>query len=464
MSKNLIKQLKEGKYLKGSIWEFDWYLDLFFVEVMAYGDNPIKLGYKQAIVGDEFLQPSNHDQVVNRFSDFFNNSKEVKKLIEKQKKILTEADELIQQFEKGGHYNLDQYQKVQKNLSLLMASVSIGFDPAISKEVNRICQSENVDTSQLVGYVVSQASKTKLTESNRRLIKLHKNGPTSFKKANFVFEKLPKRLQDKITSHAKTFGWINTGEKGSRTWKEKDFLLQLSELVKKDQKISIHSFLDRISPNNRKLLKQMIQINLNDNQAADKQIRLDYLFQNVLKEALADKYDPKITDNLNFDEILGIIDKPNKIEKFKKRRSSLHRAAWPEGGKAQFHYFKNKKEFDKILKLIKDKEQKDEIIKGMVACQGLAKGKVRIVRSKKDLNDFQPGEILVATQTQPQYVVAMMKAAAIVTDQGGITSHAAIVSREYGVPCVVGTGTATKLLKDGDYVLVDAESGKIVKL
>ena len=74
------------------------------------------------------------------------------------------------------------------------------------------------------------------------------------------------------------------------------------------------------------------------------------------------------------------------------------------------------------------------------------------------------GDVLVSVATTPSIVTAMKKAAAIVTDQGGLTCHAAIVSRELGVPCVVGTKIATASLKDGDLVEVDAMKGIVRKL
>ena len=74
------------------------------------------------------------------------------------------------------------------------------------------------------------------------------------------------------------------------------------------------------------------------------------------------------------------------------------------------------------------------------------------------------GDILVSIASDPDIVPAMKKAAAIVTEQGGVTSHAAIVSRELGIPCVIGTKIATKVLKDGDIVEVDATKGTVRKL
>lgn len=81
-----------------------------------------------------------------------------------------------------------------------------------------------------------------------------------------------------------------------------------------------------------------------------------------------------------------------------------------------------------------------------------------------DLGKVKAGDIIVAVTIHPDYVPAMQKAAAIITDEGGITSHAAIVARELGLPCIVGTKSATKSLKDGDMVEIDATAGLVRKL
>jgi len=101
------------------------------------------------------------------------------------------------------------------------------------------------------------------------------------------------------------------------------------------------------------------------------------------------------------------------------------------------------------------------LLKGLGASIGLASGPVRIIRSPKD--DFEEGAVLVAELTNPSFVPLMKKAKAIVTDTGGMTSHAAIVSRELGIPCVVGTGQATAVLKDGQMVTVDGAKGVVYK-
>lgn len=101
---------------------------------------------------------------------------------------------------------------------------------------------------------------------------------------------------------------------------------------------------------------------------------------------------------------------------------------------------------------------------GNVAYPGYAKGKVRIVKTDKDNANFIRGEILVSIITTPNLTPSMEKAAAIITDEGGITCHAAIFAREMKKPCIIGTKVATKVFKDGDLVEVDAERGIVRKV
>jgi len=114
-----------------------------------------------------------------------------------------------------------------------------------------------------------------------------------------------------------------------------------------------------------------------------------------------------------------------------------------------------------IKKNVETKKTAPAEIKGIIASKGLGQGKVKIVFGIKDLSKVKRGDVMVAITTHPDFVPAMHRAIAIITDEGGLTSHAAIVSREMGVPCIVGTKVATKILKDGDIVKVDANSGVI---
>lgn len=124
----------------------------------------------------------------------------------------------------------------------------------------------------------------------------------------------------------------------------------------------------------------------------------------------------------------------------------------------------------------KNKEKKSEeetvmttdhnvLVKGLPASPGMAAGKCHVITDPKDIDTFKEGEVLVTTMTSPDWVPAMKKAVAIVTDAGGMTCHASIVSRELGIPCVVGTKSrsveATGVLKTGQDITIDARNGII---
>lgn len=112
--------------------------------------------------------------------------------------------------------------------------------------------------------------------------------------------------------------------------------------------------------------------------------------------------------------------------------------------------------------LISDfKKHASSEIKGRIAFKGIVRGPVKIVTHPNDVGKVKNGDILVAQMTLPSFISAMQKAVAFVTDEGSITCHAAIISREMKKPCIIGTKNATKILKDGDMVEVDADNGTV---
>lgn len=116
-------------------------------------------------------------------------------------------------------------------------------------------------------------------------------------------------------------------------------------------------------------------------------------------------------------------------------------------------------------RMFKDKQEDNIIdIRGLTASVGIAKGPVCIIKSAEQINKVKTGDVLVAVMTRPDYIAGMKKAAAIVTNEGGITCHAAIVSRELGIPCIIGTKIATQVFKDGDMVEVNANHGVVKKI
>lgn len=101
------------------------------------------------------------------------------------------------------------------------------------------------------------------------------------------------------------------------------------------------------------------------------------------------------------------------------------------------------------------------ILKGVGASPGIGTGRVKILKSFQEISKIGQGDVLVAKMTSPDFVPAMKKASAILTDQGGLTSHAAIVSRELGIPCVVGSKNATQVLQEGSLISINGSTGEV---
>lgn len=153
--------------------------------------------------------------------------------------------------------------------------------------------------------------------------------------------------------------------------------------------------------------------------------------------------------------------KPEEINKRAVNKDIIHKRM------KEFAVFEGDILIDEEFRMIKDKFERPivkDIVKGTPAYRGVVKGIVKIIRNRDDIGKLNKGDILVADITTPDYMIAIKKAAAIVTNIGGISSHSAIVAREFKIPCIVNTGEATMVFKDGDLVEVDADKGIVRKL
>jgi phosphoenolpyruvate synthase/pyruvate phosphate dikinase len=149
---------------------------------------------------------------------------------------------------------------------------------------------------------------------------------------------------------------------------------------------------------------------------------------------------------------------PQRAKELAFRRSGVLCIAVPD----EF-LFLTGKEYEAAMKtLTKEHTHEGDELRGMAASLGTVRGRVRVCTTLESLNEIEEGDILVASMTRPEYLPAMKKAAAFVTDEGGITCHAAIVAREMGKPCIIGTKVATKVLKNGDLVEVKGNHGVVL--
>lgn len=150
---------------------------------------------------------------------------------------------------------------------------------------------------------------------------------------------------------------------------------------------------------------------------------------------------------------------------FKERREGC--ITWVSSNKEIIVSGKEFKILEKFYQSMKDKEVEGQTpltFRGNTANKGKVTGDVCICKSVKDLSKVREGDIIVASMTRPEFMIALKKAKGIITDEGGLTCHASIVSRELDIPCIIGTKVATKVLKDGDLVELNANHGVVTIL
>ncbi len=280
--------------------------------------------------------------------------------------------------------------------------------------------------------------------------------------------------------HVKKYFWLNYGYEGP-VWTDGDFFKRAGEILR-DKKSVAEQYCEHV--NYYRVLKKEIiklekQLNLSTREKGVGAVartfmalkayrteirhRFNYLSDKIFKE-LAQRFSLPL---LEFhyalcEEILRILSGKRVNHKTIVARARLMLHVTANGRDRMVAPDKIEPFLEKFL--MREKIKFDGVLRGQAAYLGKARGAVRIIAGVSDMPKMSQGDILVSTATNPDILPAMKKAAAFVTDTGGITCHAAIVARELKVPCVIGTKIATRVLKDGDIVEVDAEKGEVRKI
>ena len=188
----------------------------------------------------------------------------------------------------------------------------------------------------------------------------------------------------------------------------------------------------------------------------------------IIKGSSGEKEEIKLTEEksnsqtLKENEIKKLSEIALNLEKHYKKSQNIEFAI--EGKEIYIVQTRATTTINKRINISKVKELKGEVIlTGLAASPGISFGKTKIVRSSRDLEKINQGDVLIMKMTNPEIIVAMQKASAIITDEGGITSHVAIVSREMGIPSVVGTREATIKIKENEIITVNGFTGKVYK-
>jgi len=284
---------------------------------------------------------------------------------------------------------------------------------------------------------------------------------------------LKKADENKIKAHTKKFSWIffdYTGpelgfdyfkkriaeleKEGKDKLKERLNFLESREHIKNQQDTLINQL--NLSKEDIIKIKALQDIVFIRDKRKEILTKAHYDIEKLLdKVAEIRKIDKEILRWLYTEELVSLAE--NKQVDIKKAEERFRFSAIvSENGKTK-EYFGD--EAEKYFNSIEEKISSTNIIKGICACMGNAKGIAKIIKKIEDGCKLNKGDILVTPMTTVDFTPIMEKASAIVTDDGGITCHAAIISREMNIPCVIGTRIATEVLNDGDYIEVNADKG-----
>jgi len=279
-----------------------------------------------------------------------------------------------------------------------------------------------------------------------------------------------------IKKHARKYFWIKNSYAGTEIADEDFFAdrkrelplnlkAKLREKKKETKKRKAEIIKKHRLPSNVIKISEGIVNGIEWQDARKKDVFVYLHYKDLLIEEVARRLSLSKDDLLNFRtaEILQMLKGENFKKEIKDRRKGF---AIICDTQLQALNFSTAVKYRQIYTEEKIKNRVSKIT-GIIASKGsgFARGKVRIIFNPKRVSRFEKGDILVAPMTSPEYIFVIKKSAAVITDEGGLTSHAAIISRELGLPCLVGTKIATKVLKDGDLVEVDANKGavKIIK-
>ena len=352
------------------------------------------------------------------------------------------------------------------------------FEDTIEKKLLEYIKADNPDFRRFVLIFTDPKEMTEVSEERWKLTQIARD----FLKDNEDFDNLSDSAKQKINEHLDKFAYINRGLATSKPYIFQDIIDRLKEM--KNQIADGKKIDDLIYDASEKKVAD-------DYKWAHDKIKPKKDFQHIIDQAKLHSYVRNRRVEAFFNADYGASFMYAEIA----RRCNFNvdwimEVSVPEmfgalkGEKLPDDNEMNRR-FENYAMLVRDAEtslitdpieikkmEQDysvdvtstEEIHGKIACLGgIIRGKAKVCLDKSEIGKVERGDILIAQFTTPDFVPAMEKAVAVVADQGGLSSHAAIVSRELGVPCVIATMNGTRIIHDGDLLEVDAQKG-IVKI
>jgi phosphohistidine swiveling domain-containing protein len=427
-----------------------------------------------------------HIDVINNTKNLmikeFKEGKYTKEFFEKLDDVYSVPLEEIKEFCKKDILNnkelVDIFDKISKCMfethkPMLLALKAQYLKEFFEQELRKVL-SEEEKIAEFTSLLLTPTKPTFVQEEQEKLLEVLNLFENSTKEEFFG----RKDIKEKLSNLAKECGWFHM-EYMWNPWNEEDYKEYLWSLIQENS--SIRSPKQRIEE-----IKAKQEEFFKTHQNSDTLEELTFVLQefsmilDVSKAVLIEgsyisrPLFTKIAEKLGLTwqellyltlpEIKELLEKNEPADKNLIEERKKNRAVLLKDGKISIY------QGEEAAKLGKELIQEEEIenikeFKGIVGYQGKVKGKVTVIHSINDKNKFTKGDILVTHDGTAELTLFLKQAGAIVTDQGGMICHAAILARELKTPCIVGTNIATKVLRDGDLVEIDADNGvaKIIK-
>lgn len=352
-------------------------------------------------------------------------------------------------------------------------SIDIYYEGKIEEYLLSYIKADHPEFRKFVLIFTDPKEMTEVAEERWKLMLIAKK----FKKNKEDLDSLSKSADSDLNNHLDEFAYINRGLATSKPYTRQDIIDRIKESWHSEEDFDklIHNSspekikedynwaLKQIKPKAdfKKTIEQARLHSYTRNRRVEAFFRADYGASFMYHEiARRNKFNEDWIMEITTEEMYGALEGKALPDETEMQSRFVNYAMVVEDAKTKLVV--DPKEIKKLEEKYSIKVvDSDELQGRMASLGGIIRGRAKICLDKKDIGKIERGDILVAQFTTPDFVPAMEKAAAIVADQGGLSSHAAIVSRELGVPCVIDTKNGTRIIKDNDLLEINAQTGFI---
>ena len=398
-------------------------------------------------------------------------------------KIKQKIEAAVEKLKSIATYLEKQNQKIQSNQELLIFFMK-GYT-VVAELTAFMSFKGTVQISDVLEEKVKHILATKITDPEKRtnmflLLSLPRQNSFMLEEQNSILQigaerQKGKEVEKELEEHTRKFSWVGCVMYDGKPYNKEHFRKELQEALKADCRIKLRERERKKQEREAQIKKALENLQLREE---EKQIINQFRDWVHLRTYVKDMTSVGIVATIpfleeiarraaiNYKDVLYL----SHIELqniFIERKELLVQESKERQNGWGFVLVNNHATYYNY-RTVKEIEEKEEIlpkgIKGFSACKGIARGIAIIVKNIEDLENVKEGNILIAPMTTTNFVPILSKVQAIVTDEGGITCHAAIISREMNIPCIIGTRLATKAFKSGDLIEVDAEKGIVRKI